>query len=165
MNNTHVAGHGRNFTRAPSVGASLNMHPTRHSHHSVRPETNMTRGFGGFPSPFEIISIIVSRLFPAVERTLTRTVTIPATISLTPSGVETELGKKQVPYISFDAVVGRNSAFHLLTRDQLEEIGGVEYRALNALLWIVPLVSKTHVCELIHDFLMVSFCSITLAST
>ena len=102
----------------------------------------MTRGFGGFPSPLEIISLVIDRLFPSVKRTLTRTVTIPATVSLTPSGIGAEPGKKQVPYISFEAVVGRNSAFHLLTRDQLEEIGGVEYRALNALLWIVPLVRK-----------------------
>jgi hypothetical protein len=46
-------------------------------------------------------------------------------------------GSKVVPYISFDAVVGRNSTFHLLTNEQLEELGGVEYRALNALLFIV----------------------------
>lgn len=66
--------------------------------------------------------------------------TIPATMSLTPSRVGPEVGKKQVPYISFEAVVGRNSAFHLLTNEQLDEIGGVEYRALNALLWIVAAV-------------------------
>jgi len=65
---------------------------------------------------------------------------MPATVSLTPSRAGAEAGKKQVPYISFDAVVGRNSAFHLLTHEQLDEIGGVEYRALNALLWIVAAV-------------------------
>jgi len=66
---------------------------------------------------------------------------MPATMSLTPSRVgAAEVGRKQVPYISFDAVVGRNSAFHLLTNEQLDEIGGVEYRALNALLWIVAAV-------------------------
>jgi hypothetical protein len=66
--------------------------------------------------------------------------TMPATASLIPSMAGAAVGKKQVPYISFEAVVGRNSAFHLLTKDQLEEIGGVEYRALNALLWIVASV-------------------------
>ena len=45
-----------------------------------------------------------------------------------------------VPYISFDAIIGRNSVFHELTNEQLEELGGVEYRALNALMWLVPLV-------------------------
>ena len=51
-------------------------------------------------------------------------------------------GVKTVPYISFDAVVGRNSAFPYLTNTQIEELGGVEYRALNALLWIVAAVSS-----------------------
>lgn len=30
--------------------------------------------------------------------------------------------------------------FHLLTEEQLEELGGVEYRALTALLWIIAFV-------------------------
>jgi hypothetical protein len=46
-----------------------------------------------------------------------------------------------VPYISFDAVVGRNSQFKDLTSEQLEELGGVEYRGLKVLTWVVPLVS------------------------
>ena len=45
-----------------------------------------------------------------------------------------------VPYVSFDAVVGHNSSFESLTEEQLEELGGVEFRALNALLWIVGIV-------------------------
>lgn len=35
---------------------------------------------------------------------------------------------KPVSYISFDAVVGRNSKFHGLTTAQEEELGGIEYR-------------------------------------
>lgn len=100
----------------------------------------MTRNFGGFPSPFSIAKTIIGRLFPGVRRQLTRAVTIPATVSLTPGRDGLEPGKKYAPYISFDATVGRNSKFHLLTQDQLDEIGGVEYRALNALLWIVASV-------------------------
>jgi hypothetical protein len=30
--------------------------------------------------------------------------------------------------------------FHGLTEDQLEELGGIEFRALNMLMWAVPLV-------------------------
>ena len=48
---------------------------------------------------------------------------------------------KEVPYISFSAVVGRNSHFHDLTEEQMEELGGIEYRALKALLIIVVGVS------------------------
>lgn len=36
--------------------------------------------------------------------------------------------QKDVNYISFDAIVGRNSKFINLTSEQREELGGVEYR-------------------------------------
>ena len=49
---------------------------------------------------------------------------------------------RAVPYVSFDAVVGHNSSFEDLTEEQLEELGGVEFRALNALLWIVGIVGS-----------------------
>jgi hypothetical protein len=67
-------------------------------------------------------------------------VTIPATVPITPSNWNVRPGTKPVPYISFEAVVGRNSAFRMLTTGQMEEIGGIEYRALNALVWIIPIV-------------------------
>lgn len=145
---------------------SLHTYQTSHSHHSIRshhtthPATSLTRDFGGFPSLFSIIKQIVRRLFPTLERKLTRTVTIPATVSLTPGHHGVEPGKKKVPYISFEAVVGRNSAFHLLTSEQLDEIGGVEYRALNALLWIVSFVG----CAMIFFlwFSLIDLYSITL---
>ncbi|KAI0079232.1 hypothetical protein K474DRAFT_1659278 [Panus rudis PR-1116 ss-1] len=96
------------------------------------------RGFGGFPMPHEIISKLFSRAFPKLERTLTRTVTIPRTQTIASQrDGQAPPGAKLVPYVSFDAVVGRNSKFHRLTREQLEELGGVEYRSLTALLWIV----------------------------
>ena len=44
-----------------------------------------------------------------------------------------------VPYLTFDAIVGKNSAFEDLTEDELEELGGVELQALNLLSWAVPL--------------------------
>lgn len=90
--------------------------------------------------PHEIISALFKRFFPKLERQLTRTVTIPRTQTITSHNGPVSPGTKVVSYISFDAVVGRNSAFHQLTHDQLEEIGGVEYRGLTALLWIVGAV-------------------------
>jgi hypothetical protein len=99
----------------------------RHTKHS---------GFGGFPMPHEIARDIFTRFFPKLQRKLTRTMTIPRTTTL--NGV---VGAKPAPYISFNAIVGRNSAFHQLTREQQDELGGVEYRALKALLWIVAGVS------------------------
>jgi hypothetical protein len=63
-------------------------------------------------------------------------------MSLVSGRADAPPGAKVVPYISFDAVVGRNSSFHHLTSEQRDEIGGVEYRALGALLWIVGIVSR-----------------------
>lgn len=93
--------------------------------------------------PHRLISSIINKMFPKFQRRLTRTVTIPAATSLVSAraGHHAPPHAKAVRYISFDAIVGRNSAFHLLTHEQLEELGGVEYRALNALLWLVAGVS------------------------
>jgi hypothetical protein len=49
--------------------------------------------------------------------------------------------EKDVPYIDFDAVVGRNSTFIDLTEEQLEVLGGAEYIALRFLLKVVAGVS------------------------
>ncbi|ELU39184.1 potassium ion transporter (Trk1), putative [Rhizoctonia solani AG-1 IA] len=84
-------------------------------------------GYGGFPMPHELIGQGIKRFFP-------RTMTITRTLTMGSGGGE----PRQVPYITFDAVVGRNSQFHDLTQEEQEELGGVEYRALGALLWIVP---------------------------
>ncbi|KAJ7821116.1 cation transport protein-domain-containing protein [Mycena olivaceomarginata] len=94
-------------------------------------------GFGGFPMPHEIAKNLFSYLFPKLKRRLTRTITLPRTTTLASRRGDGVVGAKPAPYISFDVIVGRNSAFHQLTREQQDELGGVEYRALKALLWIV----------------------------
>jgi hypothetical protein len=68
---------------------------------------------------------------------------MPATTSLvsTHTAQRTPPNSKAVPYISFNTTVGHNSEFKNLTNQQLEELGGLEYRALNVLLWIVGAVS------------------------
>ena len=102
----------------------------------------MHKGFGGFPMPHELLSRLFGRAFPKLERKLTRTVTIARTQTIASGrgGGAAAAGARAVQYITFEAVVGRNSVFHALTREQLEELGGVEYRALTALLWIVASV-------------------------
>ena len=50
----------------------------------------------------------------------------------------------KVTWLKFDGlVVGRNSLFHTdrLVNEHLEEIGGVEYRALSLLSYLVAFVS------------------------
>ncbi|KZV69989.1 hypothetical protein PENSPDRAFT_651888 [Peniophora sp. CONT] len=98
-------------------------------------------GFGGFPLPHEILGRVVHHLFPKVKAKLERTLTMPRTMTVTSQSGQQNVddGATVVPYISFDAIIGRNSRFHELTNEQLEELGGVEYRALNALLWLLPL--------------------------
>jgi hypothetical protein len=101
-------------------------------------------GFGGFPTPFELLKMLIDRFFPKAAMTVSRTMTMPRTNSIAGrgtinSGITED--QKEVPYISFSAVVGRNSRFHDLTEEQMDELGGVEYRGLRVLLYIVIAVS------------------------
>lgn len=95
------------------------------------------RGLGGFPGPLELADKVFKFAAPATHRKLERKFTIPTTITLE---------EKSVPWLGFDGlVVGRNSNFHTesLTDNQLEEIGGAEYRALRLLSYLVPAVSMS----------------------
>ena len=109
--------------------------------------------------PWTIIGSLFAKVFPGLKKKITRTVTIPMTMSLTP-GHENKPGSKYAPYLSFDARVGPNSTFQFLSSDQLDEIGGVEYRALNALLCIVAGVNHA----IIHRSLYTDLYSTTLVS-
>lgn len=91
------------------------------------------------------ISEISQKLFPQLHQKVKRTVTMPRTATLLPADtIHTSRGPHEasmvVPYLSFPTIVGKNSTFHGLTEDQLEELGGIEFRALNMLMWAVPLV-------------------------
>lgn len=69
---------------------------------------------------------------PETYRKMERTMTLP---------VETRLEASSIPWLNFSGLsVGRNSYFHTntLTADQVEEIGGTEYRALRLLSYLVP---------------------------
>lgn len=92
-----------------------------------------------------VISESFQKLFPELHQKIRRTVTMPRTATLLPADtIQTSRGPHEavrvVPYLSFPTIVGKNSSFHDLTEDQLEEIGGIEFRALNMLMWAVPLV-------------------------
>ncbi|KAK0226367.1 cation transport protein-domain-containing protein [Armillaria fumosa] len=130
----------------------LSMHATTHTHRSNRTTTKHS-GFGGFPMPHEIIGSLIAWFFPKFKRKLTRTVTEPASTTIASHRGTTLTSARTVPYISFDAVVGHNSSFPYLTSNQLEELGGVEYRALTALLWIV---AGYHILIQLTAFIMIS---------
>ena len=107
--------------------------------------------FGGFPGPGEVLGRTSQRLLPELHHTLQQTFTMPRTATLMPASMhaastvrENSPPAREVPYLSFRADVGKNSRFKRLSEDQLLELGGVEYSALNALMWIVPLVSRNY---------------------
>ncbi|KAK4058039.1 hypothetical protein OIO90_000778 [Microbotryomycetes sp. JL221] len=104
---------------------------------TYHPEDAIVSGFGGFPNPVVAAAQFARSKIPA----LTSATTMPRTTTLqsvrSASHLTVDGRAKPVSYISFDAVVGRNSKFENLTEAQQEELGGVEYRALKILLKIV----------------------------
>ncbi|KPV78189.1 uncharacterized protein RHOBADRAFT_10478, partial [Rhodotorula graminis WP1] len=100
----------------------------------------MHTGFGGFPNPLVAVAGLARQRIPAVRNVFDRNLTMPRTTTMMSThshgdGAGSTGGP--VSYISFDAIVGRNSKFHGLTNAQQEELGGVEFRALTVLLRIV----------------------------
>jgi len=55
------------------------------------------------------------------------------TFSSNKSSQTREGEREQIPYLSWQPTIGRNSAFVDLTEEQREELGGIEYRALKTL--------------------------------
>lgn len=93
------------------------------------------RDFGGFPGPIELINKLFKKAAPSMHRKMERTMTM---------STYTTLHSTNVRWLNFSGlVVGRNSNFHTesLTDEQLEDIGGAEYRALRLLSYLVPSVS------------------------
>lgn len=96
-----------------------------------RPESTRSikhTGYGGFPTPLEMLKTIAYRLAPEKSAKLGRTLTQEPTTAQT----NDELTGLRV---------GRNSRFLKLTQEQKEELGGIEYRASRLLLVIVCCVS------------------------
>lgn len=133
--------------RSMSRPAGFELPSRSPTHHTLRPSPTLPipvkakeTNYGGFPGPLSLISRLIRRLSPNLGNSIYKKVTMPRTETLISQrgagGVP--LGEtRTVPYITFDALVGRNSAFHDLTQEKLEELGGVEYRALSMLLWII----------------------------
>ncbi|EED83408.1 predicted protein, partial [Postia placenta Mad-698-R] len=143
--------------RGSMRGPTLSLQQSMNSQHSGRRSSMhvpaMHSGFGGFPMPHQIASRLFSRLFPKLEHKLTRTLTLPRTRTIASQHGSLAPGARAVSYISFEATVGRNSRFRALTRDQQEELGGVEFRALSALLWIV---GGYHILTQLLGFMVIS---------
>ncbi|PBK92420.1 TrkH-domain-containing protein [Armillaria gallica] len=83
------------------------------------------------PGPIQIFRKLFKRSAPGVYRKLERKMTMPYTSTLEPS---------RTKWLDFNLDMGRNSNFYTetLTDEQLEKIGGAEYRALRVLSYLVP---------------------------
>ncbi|KDQ09513.1 hypothetical protein BOTBODRAFT_524200 [Botryobasidium botryosum FD-172 SS1] len=129
---------------------------TSRSHHTVVSLTDAKEtGHGGFPGPASLIAAVLQWFLPRTWGRLERNITMPRTTTYnslhvnrdhfrrSQVAVQDQSGKwsKAVSWLSFDGlVVGRNSNFRTdaLSSEQLEEIGGTEYRALKFLSWFIP---------------------------
>lgn len=60
----------------------------------------------------------------------------------------TSKGRASPPYLSWQPTIGRNSAFIGLTAEQKDELGGIEYRSLKTLSWV--LISKCYSTPPMH---------------
>lgn len=113
--------------------------------------TAMNTGFGGFDNPLKrysrkLFCHIVHRHLP--NSRLPRAMSLKSTRRDARAKPHPPLRttwrhpspghEKDVDYISFDAVVGRNSKFVNLTSGQRDELGGVEYRVSEPFLGDLP---------------------------
>lgn len=105
-------------------------------------------GFGGFDNPWMWLRPVIVKLFPRLSQR--------ADALIRRNTVAQELDKESRPWLSFDGLkVGRNSLFNIseLTDEQVEELGGIEYKALNLLSWLVPAYA---LCTQLVGFIMLS---------
>ncbi|PWN49886.1 hypothetical protein IE53DRAFT_122868 [Violaceomyces palustris] len=150
----HV-GNGFAHPRSRGSGYEMERTMTGRSHNSAysRPRgvplartqtSSKQRGFGGFPTPVEIAGIAIKRALPKVQEKLNRTMTMQRTSTIASvqsgrAGTWAEsTNTKTAPYLSFDATVSGNSRFLELTEAQRDELGGVEYRAIDLLAKLIP---------------------------
>ncbi|KAI0049422.1 TrkH-domain-containing protein [Auriscalpium vulgare] len=96
--------------------------------------------FGGFGDPLAWGVHAFNSRFPNAGQRVKRSMTMSiAPTFLVPGHGDVPPGAKPVSYLTFDVKVAHNSRFVGLSDEDHEELGGVEYRALSALLWMVPL--------------------------
>lgn len=131
----------RTRTREPTAFMNREDQPTRAKH----------KDLGGLPGPITLATKVFHRFAPQKLRLgLRRTFTAPPPATLVPTTALEQDFSGPVQYAKYftTVVVGvaRNSKFHIddLSDDQLEEMGGVEYRALRVLGYLVAAVSFWH---------------------
>ncbi|CAH7672704.1 cation transport protein-domain-containing protein [Phakopsora pachyrhizi] len=134
------------------------------THLSPLPDKRFENDFGGFPNPVSVVWSGLSRIVrkKLINRNQEQTHSLEFVRTMSIGGenldrraknrlVERLLGNRgdgiterikkvnSASYISFNAIVGRNSNFLTLTSAQKEELGGVEYKALSLLLKLISI--------------------------
>jgi hypothetical protein len=100
----------------------------------MRSDRTKNSGYGGFPMPLELVQSIAQRLAPDATKKLQRTISQAPVQSY---------NQPSTDFTSFPLEVGRNSLFLNLTKEQKDELGGIEYRASKLLLKVVCSVSHS----------------------
>ncbi|CAD6984651.1 unnamed protein product [Tilletia controversa] len=120
-----------------SVGSQHSM-PRPQGRYNARAGTRHS-GYGGWPTPIDLAHRAFERVLTTQgSSTMPRTSTIASTHSAT--GASALEGGRSAPYLSFDITVARNSQIDQrpLTEAQRNELGGVEYRAIDMLAKLIP---------------------------
>lgn len=106
-------------------------------------------GLGGPPGPITVITKLGHKIIPPrILQSIERKLTLPSITTLLPKGesekAEGDSYATTVPWLKTGAIrITRNSHVDVddLSDEQLEEVGGIEYRALRFLGYFVFLVS------------------------
>lgn len=152
-----ISGVSRCFmtTWTPGQTLLLDLQPTLGSSGTFGSRAPVSPAQNHLRAESSLLSSFLQRLFPGLHQKLWHTVTEPSASTLLP-GDASDIPPSPhdsttvVPYLTFPTVVGKNSSFHDLTQQQLEELGGIEFRALNMLMWAVPLVRRTSFLVVCH---------------
>jgi len=144
-----------------STGVSTYSADSASRHHIPSPVQHQHTGLGGFPSPIQLIGhVLPERAVTTMRHRLGRPErrhTLLLSRQLSINRTDTEQGDageeswdsvkaavaRWMPERLGGLVIGRNSRFFSeeLDDEELEELGGVEYRALRLLSYLVPAVS------------------------
>jgi hypothetical protein len=118
---------------------NLDDHPTKKSEHSEDgvQASRFRTGLSAFKSPFQFSRSFKQAGSHGIMHLRHRTRSF-GSFAATRSHE-----RDPMPYLSWTPTIGRNSAFVDLSEEQREELGGIEYRALKTLAFIL-------VCELVR---------------
>jgi hypothetical protein len=123
----------------PKRGATM---LTNRHRDPLAPESTRHQGLGGYPGPLDLINRFAKRAAPRTYNRLERKLTITSAL---------EIDNTTTPWLNFSGLItGRNSDFRIetLSDDQVEELGGTEYRALRLLSYLIPAVSSSNLQRL-----------------